>query len=238
LVIGGIVLALKGTRLIAGTIGAVRGARGGGATNALGGMGMTPVPVIIVGGMPGMGGGAGGGYVGGGYNSAKSLGGNAAKRGGRIARFARGSGRMLGRMGGPITALMGAGLLANTLMDNQKSTTAKVVGSASIVGGAGGGLAGAKIGAVIGTMIAPGIGTAIGAALGSAGGYLAGEFAARKSAQYLTAADIGREVGKAIDGKTDVNIKIDAEGRSLVQTGRGRNRRNVNVDTGIMMQTP
>lgn len=249
--VGAVVIGLKTVKLIAGTISAVRGARGGAVGNALTAAagGMTPVPVIVVGGS--LGGGAGG-YGGlnkaaAGYSFTDSLAPKLIAPKGRIARFLaggsrsarllRGGGRLLGRFGGPLALLSGGAMLADTLLDDHKSTTAKIVDSSSIIGGTGGALAGAAAGAALGSVV-PVIGTAVGGIIGGILGSLGGEFAARKGAQYLTAADIGREVGKAVNDKTEVHVKIDQEGRGGIVGTRGRNRRKVTVDTGIMLATP
>lgn len=248
--VGAVVIGLKTVRLVAGTIGAVRGARGGGrrgiAGNALTAAagGMTPVPVIIVGGSLGGVGGSIAGEIGGeiggsragGYSAVKALGGLGA-RGGRFSRLLRGGGKLLGRFGGPLALLTSGLMLADTLTDDNKSTTAKIVDSGSIVGSTGGGLAGAAAGAAIGSVV-PVIGTALGGIIGGILGAYGGEFVGRKSGEYLTAADIGREVAKSIEGKTDVNVKIDNQGRARVAGIQGNGRRNVIVDTGLMWSTP
>lgn len=240
--VGAAVIGLKAIRLVAGTISTVRGARGGVGGNALTAAagaagGMTPVPVIVVGGSlgGGFGGSAATGAAAGGYKS--TLAGYGA-RGSRLSRLVSGGGKLLGRFGGPLALLTSGLLLADTLTDDNKSTTAKIVDSSSIAGSTGGGLAGAAAGAAIGSVV-PVIGTALGGIIGGILGAYGGEFLGRKSGEYLTAADIGREVAKSIEGKTDVNIKIDNDGRArLANRFAQGGRRNVTVDTGLMLDTP
>lgn len=93
------------------------------------------------------------------------------------------AGKFLGKGFRPLSLLMGAGSLVNSLSSGEK--VGETVGS--LAGGTGGSMAGSAIGAAIGTAILPGIGTAIGGMLGGMSGGILGDW-------------IGGAAGKQFDG--------------------------------------
>ncbi|SHJ77185.1 phage tail tape measure protein [Halodesulfovibrio aestuarii] len=93
------------------------------------------------------------------------------------------AGKFLGKGFRPLSMIMGAGSLVNSLSSGEK--VGETVGS--MAGGTGGSMAGSAIGAAIGSFILPGIGTAIGGMLGGLGGGMLGDW-------------LGGAAGKQFDG--------------------------------------
>lgn len=93
------------------------------------------------------------------------------------------AGRFLGKGFRPLSMMMGAGSLVNSLSSGEK--VGETVGS--MAGGTGGSMAGSAIGAAIGSFILPGIGTVIGGFLGGMGGGMLGDL-------------LGGAAGKQFDG--------------------------------------
>lgn len=93
------------------------------------------------------------------------------------------AGKFLGKGFRPLSMIMGAGSLVNSLSSGEK--VGETVGS--MAGGTGGSMAGSAIGAAIGTAIFPGVGTAIGGMLGGMAGGMLGDW-------------LGGAAGKQFDG--------------------------------------
>jgi hypothetical protein len=217
LMFGGLVIANKAARSIAGLYGTVRNFRGRGNR----GRGERPLaptgdamPVYVT-NMTGS------GLVGADSGkSGKKTGKKIAKRGGKFGKAMR----IGGRLGGAATALYGAYDLHNTWTDENASKTDKIINTAGVAGGAAGGI----------------IGTALGGPVGAAIGYAAGSFLSEKLAAWLTAKDMAGEKMLAAAEKMEKaagqksKLEIDMKGSAGVNMKPAANA-EMTVNRGLLL---
>lgn len=135
---------------------------------------------------------------------------------------------------GPIGALIGAGMMANTFMDDSldariKQERLKSQGGA-LVGGLAGAKGGAMAGAAIGSVV-PVVGTAIGAGVGAIAGGIGGAFLGSK------AGDEGKALKEIEEMKKTQSVATDIFGGSLdkFQAARAANLNKV-ADEGSLAE--
>ena len=132
---------------------------------------------------------------------------------GRVANsgVGRTAGRLIGRAGAPLAAVVGAVQVGSSLADGDTR------GAASAGGGATGAIAGAAAGAAIGSIV-PVIGTAIGGIVGGIAGGLGGEVLA--SAIYDWIAEDKEKKKEASAKAGDIQLTINAQGKDGKEIAR------------------